>query len=134
MTYLPANTRRIALQKELPMDRLKLSLADVLADWQEQGWLRPLDRNLALLLLRQGASDAEALLAALVSHQVGRGHTCLSLPALAADPERTLDIPSAQWQARNAYLLHNSGLIDDLLKPIELLKSVFAVTDLQALA
>lgn len=116
------------------MDTLKLSLADVLADWQEQGWLRPLDRNLALLLLRQGSSDVEALLAALVSHQVGRGHTCLSLADLAADPEQVLDIPPVQWQLKNAYLSHNSTIIDELLKPTELLKIIFAVDDLQALA
>lgn len=115
------------------MDTLKLPLADILADWQAQDWLRPLDRNLALLLLRQGASDAEALLAALVSHQVGRGHTCLSITALAADPERTLDIPPAQWQAKNAYLMHSSEALQALLKPTELLKAVFTVNDLNAL-
>lgn len=115
------------------MDTLKLPLADILADWQAQDWLRPLDRNLALLLLRQGASDAEALLAALVSHQMGRGHTCLSITALAADPERTLDIPPAQWQVKNAYLMHNSEALQALLKLTELLKVVFTVNDLNAL-
>ncbi|MCL5255807.1 MAG: AAA family ATPase, partial [Gammaproteobacteria bacterium] len=115
------------------MTKLDISLADVLAAWQEQGWLRPLDRSLAVLLLRQGASDLEALMAALVSHQIGRGHTCLSLVALAADPQRTLDIPSAQWEARSAHLMHNSELFENLLKPDELLRSLLAESDLTQL-
>lgn len=116
------------------MTKLDISLADALAAWQEQGWLRPLDRSLAMMLLRQGASDFEALMAALVSHQIGRGHTCLSLVELATDPQRTLDIPPAQWEARNAYLMHSSALMKNLLKPTELLCQVLGENDLKQLS
>ena len=63
--------------------------------WVAHGWLRPLDRALAAFLLEQ-APDASPLLlfcAALASHQVGRGHVCLDLPALLADPDTTLSLP-----------------------------------------
>ena len=87
-----------------------------------------------MMLLRQGASDFEALMAALVSHQIGRGHTCLSLVELATDPQRTLDIPPAQWEARNAYLMHSSALMKNLLKPTELLCQVLGENDLKQLS
>lgn len=62
---------------------------ELLEQWAELGWLRALDTAFARLLLQQ-AEEAEQplppltlLAAALVSHQVGRGHVCLDLAQLA---------------------------------------------------
>lgn len=63
-----------------------------IARWQEQGWLRAIDAHLHTLLRREGVSEPLAVLAALVSYQVGRGHTCLSVPALLANPRQTLGL------------------------------------------
>lgn len=63
--------------------------------WVEAGWLRELDRVFALFLLRE-APDAHPLLllaAALASHQLGRGHTCLALDAVLAHPAEVLALP-----------------------------------------
>lgn len=67
-------------------------LAD-LAQWQAAGWIRPLDRQLAKFLTAEGAPAAVALLGCLVSHQVGRGHTCLSIAALLENAEAELGLP-----------------------------------------
>ncbi|MEY5098425.1 MAG: hypothetical protein RJA36_1144 [Pseudomonadota bacterium] len=54
--------------------------------------LSALDRAFAAFLEQQqpGAGPAHGWLAALVSHQMGRGHTCLDLQALADEPQRLL--------------------------------------------
>jgi len=65
------------------------------ARWQTRGWLRPLDAAFADWLGRK-APDAPPeliLCAALVSHQIGRGHTCLDLEALLHAPEAILGLP-----------------------------------------
>ncbi|WP_165831982.1 MULTISPECIES: exodeoxyribonuclease V subunit alpha [Gammaproteobacteria] len=79
---------------------LKEELLDILHQWQEAGWIRALDRQLALLLLRENVSIPVALMAALVSHQIGRGHTCLSVKQLLENPTRTVDIPPSSWQPK----------------------------------
>ncbi|MBK1691902.1 exodeoxyribonuclease V subunit alpha [Ectothiorhodospira mobilis] len=70
-------------------------LQGLLQGWVERGWLRPLDRALVVFLQEQlpAASPPALLLAALASHQVGRGHVCLDLEATLADPDRTLSLP-----------------------------------------
>ena len=51
-----------------------------------------LDRAFAdfLMAWRPSSQSSHWLLAALASHQLGRGHACLDLAALAADPAGTL--------------------------------------------
>ncbi|PSF13544.1 exodeoxyribonuclease V subunit alpha [Marinobacter fuscus] len=71
----------------------------LLQQWQDAGWLRPLDTGFARLIgdlcWQQGEHTAPLvlLLAALVSHQVGRGHVCIDLSALLADADNTLALP-----------------------------------------
>ncbi len=67
--------------------------------WHDAGWLRALDLNLAQSLVRLGYDDNIALMAALVSHQVGRGHTCLSLRQLAGHAGSLLELPPTDWRA-----------------------------------
>ncbi|MBY6186598.1 exodeoxyribonuclease V subunit alpha [Marinobacter hydrocarbonoclasticus] len=66
-----------------------------LEPYVEQGWLRALDLTLARWLAQQAPETSpEVLLAAvLTSHQLGRGHICLDLEALLADPETLLALP-----------------------------------------
>ena len=62
------------------------AVSGILSAWVERGWLRPLDRALARFfqeLAPQAAAPA-LLGAALVSHQLGRGHICLDLGAVLA--------------------------------------------------
>ncbi|MCA1790641.1 MAG: exodeoxyribonuclease V subunit alpha [Thioalkalivibrio sp.] len=71
------------------------ALLALLGQWVEQGWLRALDCAFAGFLHEQ-IPDASPLLllgAALASHQLGRGHVCLDLEAVLADPDRTLSLP-----------------------------------------
>lgn len=66
-----------------------------LAEWQQAGWLRGVDRAL-VRLLHEELPEVDALgllLAALASHQAGRGHVCLDLDALLEAPDRTLALP-----------------------------------------
>jgi exodeoxyribonuclease V alpha subunit len=64
------------------------SLQATLAEWTHLGWLRPLDTVFARFLCQEvpEASPLLALAAALASHQLGRGHACLDLQAMVADP------------------------------------------------
>lgn len=70
-------------------------LRDDLARWVQDGWLRPLDAAFARFLQEKvPKAPPQAILAAtLASHQLGRGHVCLDLAALADDPVFTLAIP-----------------------------------------
>ncbi|MBY5921040.1 exodeoxyribonuclease V subunit alpha [Ferrimonas balearica] len=70
-------------------------LWDALEHYVEQGWLRALDLELARWLAQQKPETEEAVLlaAVLTSHQLGRGHICLDLEALLADPESLLALP-----------------------------------------
>ena len=88
--------------------------------WVVAGWLRELDRAFAHFLQREG-DEAEPLLllaAALASHQLGRGHACLVLDAVLADPLGVLALPAAIAQR---------ALADDagpLLAPAQVLAGV----------
>jgi exodeoxyribonuclease V alpha subunit len=71
----------------------------LLTQWQTHEWLRPLDTGFARLIRdlseEQGQPVAPLvlLLAALVSHQVGRGHVCIDLANLLQDAGATLSLP-----------------------------------------
>jgi len=65
--------------------------------WHQAGWLRAIDVNLAHLLAETETDAAVLLAAAWVSHQAGRGHTCLSLAALCQDADTTLAIPPYRY-------------------------------------
>lgn len=66
-----------------------------LAGWEQAGWLRLLDLQFARFLHAEKpqVSGLCLLAAALVSHQLGRGHVCLDLAATLAGPTRTLNLP-----------------------------------------
>ncbi len=71
----------------------------LLDEWVELGWLRSLDHAFARFVCELSQENNEqptvelALLAAMVSHQVGRGHVCLDLRQLCDDPDGTLVLP-----------------------------------------
>lgn len=105
-----------------------LAAADVLhqlAQWVEVGWLRALDRSLALFLQDMQA-DAEPLVllaAALASHQLGHGHVCLDLAETLGAPDLSLSLPPEGQQAG-----------EDVRLPSELLRPVTARHWCQVLA
>ncbi|WP_136068679.1 exodeoxyribonuclease V subunit alpha [Modicisalibacter radicis] len=71
------------------------ALIALLDRWVARGWLRALDRALAVFLHRE-VSDCSPLLllaAALASHQLGRGHVCLDLARTLAAPNLALSLP-----------------------------------------
>ena len=67
----------------------------MLGNWVDVGWLRPLDGTFAKFLktLHPDTPGMALLMAALASHQLGRGHICLDLEALILEPEKTLSLP-----------------------------------------
>ena len=94
------------------------SLMRVLDRWVEQGWLRALDQAFAAFLkdtlTEQGEQPAPELLllAALVSHQVGRGHVCLDLEQLCGHPADTLVLPPEGAEDRPEELPLPAALLD----------------------
>ena len=68
----------------------------LLTQWREAGWLRAIDVAFARLLADtlEDAPPLVLLAAALCSYQVGRGHVCLDLSALADDPSAVLAMPN----------------------------------------
>ncbi|PFG10582.1 exodeoxyribonuclease V subunit alpha [Marinobacter sp. LV10MA510-1] len=95
-----------------PDNRLALQHTDALLEqldaWQQAGWIRPLDVRFAQLIRdlsdEQGNTPAPLvlLLAALVSHQVGRGHVCVDLATLMADATTTLSLPPEEPTAASS--------------------------------
>ncbi|MBN8239901.1 exodeoxyribonuclease V subunit alpha [Marinobacter hydrocarbonoclasticus] len=71
----------------------------LLGQWQQAGWIRPLDTGFARLIRELSEEQGERpqplvlLLAALTSHQVGRGHVCIDLATLLDDAGQTLALP-----------------------------------------
>src|SRR5690554_3393556 len=74
------------------------NVLELLDSWQQAGWIRPLDVRFARLIQDLSEEQGEApqplvlLLAALTSHQVGRGHVCVDLADLIADANNTLSL------------------------------------------
>ncbi|WP_211329550.1 exodeoxyribonuclease V subunit alpha [Kushneria marisflavi] len=83
--------------------------------WVEVGWLRPLDAHLARFVLsREPQGDPLVMLsAALVSHQLGRGHICLDLEHALREPDAVLSLPPHDEQA--------SGEAAEIVTPATLL-------------
>jgi exodeoxyribonuclease V alpha subunit len=93
----------------------------VLRSWADQGWLRRLDSALAAFMRELDPSASPALLvsAAVLAQMEGRGHTCLPLRMLVAQPNEVLAWPAnaqtsllalwatlpADWAAWQAALL-----------------------------
>ncbi|MDH2292538.1 exodeoxyribonuclease V subunit alpha [Cobetia sp. 10Alg 146] len=71
------------------------TLLATLGLWVELGWLRRVDAHLVRFMARHvPEAPARVLLAAaLASHQLGRGHVCLSLSRALAEPRATLSLP-----------------------------------------
>lgn len=66
-----------------------------LDNWVSRGWLRALDRSFAIFILEQDlrAQASVLLAAAMTSHQLGRGHSCLDLVATLQAPDFVLSLP-----------------------------------------
>lgn len=80
----------------MPIEKL-FALLD---SWVEHGWLRALDLAFARFLHERdpASPDMVLLAAALVSHQLGRGHICLDLQETLAHPEDTLSLPPEEMR------------------------------------
>lgn len=70
---------------------------NTLQRWAEQGWLRRLDSALAAFMLELDPCASPALLVstAILAQMEGRGHTCLPLKPLVAQPDEVLAWPPA---------------------------------------
>lgn len=76
-----------------PMDML-----DLLESWVTRDWLREVDLALVRFIVAEVPETTPALMlaAALVSHQLGRGHVCLDLESTLNDPYIVLSLPPEQ--------------------------------------
>ena len=97
--HTPVNPEpRTPVDKPHRLDSLSETEA-LLRQWQEAEWIRPLDAGFARLIRELSEEQGQSpqplvlLLAALTSHQVGRGHVCIDLAMLLADPGNTLTLP-----------------------------------------
>jgi exodeoxyribonuclease V alpha subunit len=87
----------------------------LLEQWQALEWIRPLDTGFARLIRvlseeqGQPVTPLVLLLAALVSHQVGRGHVCIDLASLLQDAGTTLSLPPDDIQFRIIHSEHSSN-------------------------
>ena len=72
--------------------------------WTTLGWLRPLDRAFVAFLHHQEREAGSLVLlgAALASHQLARGHICLDLGPVLADPDGALALPPEGMTAKGA--------------------------------
>jgi len=72
------------------------TILKLLEDWRHAGWIGPLEPALARWLAQRDPDVAPAvlLLAAILVHLEGLGHTCLDLPAFLAQPGYYLDWPA----------------------------------------
>jgi exodeoxyribonuclease V alpha subunit len=83
------------------------ALFALLAAWAERGWLRELDRSLALFFaeLDPHASPLLLLATALASQQLGQGHVCLDLQNTLHQPQAVLALPPDSLDEQSASLL-----------------------------
>ncbi|SHK12240.1 DNA helicase/exodeoxyribonuclease V, alpha subunit [Marinobacter antarcticus] len=91
------------------------TVLELLDHWQQAGWIRPLDVRFARLIqdLSEEQGDAPQplvlLLAALTSHQVGRGHVCVDLATLLADADSTLSLPPEEPNGTSSFAGPTTG-------------------------
>ncbi len=97
---------------------MPLDLQKLLETWVGVGWLRPLDAAFAGFLkdLAPQSADVILLMAALASHQLGRGHICLDLETLLQDPESTLAFPPADFDSQPTQMV-SPDFIKDMNLP-----------------
>lgn len=92
----------------------------LLDNWVERDWIRALDHAFAAFICNIVSEQGEqpsamlALLAAMVSHQVGRGHVCLDINHLCRDTEPTLVLPPEGVGALPTDSLRPSDLFADV--------------------
>jgi exodeoxyribonuclease V alpha subunit len=99
-----------SLDAQEPVNAAALSgvaMLAILRDWADRGWLRELDRAFAAFLAEQVPGVPALLLlgAALASHQLGRGHVCVTLADTLADPRFALSLPPDErgaWSTSDA--------------------------------
>ncbi|MFV8572254.1 exodeoxyribonuclease V subunit alpha [Marinobacter sp. SBS5] len=106
----------------------------LLEQWQQAEWIRPLDLGFARLLRDLSEEQGEPLhplvflLAALISHQVGRGHVCIDLATLLDDADATLSLPPEESSNEAQPLVDNLNQATPLdlnhLKPEDLLARI----------
>ncbi|MFL1407142.1 exodeoxyribonuclease V subunit alpha [Marinobacter sp. M1N3S26] len=136
-----AETTKDAIQETTPPMDVTTPFANLdamehlLANWQAQDWIRALDREFAHLIRTLSEEQGEhpqpllILLAALVSHQVGRGHVCIDLGTLLDDASQTLSLPPEESVSRGT-----GDELPALPKPDQLLARITLDECHQALA
>ena len=82
--------------------------------WEEAGWIRTLDLELALMLAEAVHLDDDwsLLLAVFASHQLGRGHSCVDPLSIYKDPDRYLALPPDG--SRNSAIMTPSQLLAEI--------------------
>lgn len=121
---------------------MSIDMRATLETWLELGWIRAVDLQFAkhltelALSSKNQASEKQAgekqfddqqpslllLILSLLSHQVGRGHVCVDLPALCNNPSKTLALPpqDRRYSAQQRELLKHA----QALTPEKLLESL----------
>ncbi len=116
------------------------STLKMLDHWVELDWLRALDHAFAEFVCTLSKENNDlptgqlAVLAAMVSHQVGRGHVCLDIGQLCADAEATLVLPpegAAQLTEAPESLWRPADLVRDMAPDhlIDAIRNSSAVSD-----
>ncbi|OJS98739.1 exodeoxyribonuclease V subunit alpha [Marinobacter nauticus] len=111
----------------------------LLLQWQQAGWIRPLDTGFARLIRELSEEQGDSphplvlLLAAMASHQVGRGHVCIDLARLLDDAGHTLALPPeepAHTSMSDAEVANLQGLYpQELLARVQLADCLAALQD-----
>lgn len=116
----------------------------LLLQWQQAGWIRPLDTGFARLIRELSEEQGESphpivvLLAALASHQVGRGHVCINLATLLDDAGNTLALPpdeSANSRQPEAGIVNLPSISpQDVLARVQLADCLVALRESRAVS
>ncbi|TVP53605.1 MAG: exodeoxyribonuclease V subunit alpha, partial [Halomonadaceae bacterium] len=129
MTHTPQLPGLDDSPQENPALTSTTAMLALLDHWVEKGWLRALDHSLTRLLCTQSSAAGQPpsplllLAVALTSHQVGRGHVCLDLQQLQAQPQSLLSLPP-----------DDTLMAEPVTRPVDLLQGVTADHWAQALA
>ncbi|SFR62042.1 DNA helicase/exodeoxyribonuclease V, alpha subunit [Marinobacter daqiaonensis] len=106
------------------------TILELLSRWRAADWIRPLDVEFARLIRSLSGEQGEEapplllLLAALTSHQVGRGHVCVDLGELMRDAGQVVALPPEESLASSVAPQE----MEQLPRPGELLAGI-ALTD-----